>query len=373
MGLFQNYQDKKILLESLPADLHLETITGCPYDCIMCDFAQTKVNDVSMELLEKLEPIFPTLEVLSIHGSGESLLSKHLDYFIEKSIENKFIIHTNTTGEMLTKIKSLKLAEAHGLSIRFSIHAGRADTYYKIMGEDFNGVLKKIKYLVDISPKESSDFWFSYIVMKENVDEIEDFLHIANQCGIKSVRFMRLVPSMSIIRNKNKRDLDFSYFDQTNKVVLNAFIEKLPTYEKLALKLGIKIEFGTIKQFTDKPSAKFNATGDLINKVTSKVFNQRLLPLIPPKGDCVVPWYGELVISINGDVKLCVESAYIIGNLYEKSLQEIWNCKKMLAVRKAFSQGCTHKICGYCKGLQIDNYPNNAFLDVREKMLKESW
>ncbi len=364
MDLFDNYQEKKIVLDTYPADLHLESIVGCPYDCVMCDYGNSKVQDISMNILKKIEPLFPSLEVLSIHGAGESLLSKHLDYFIENSTKHKFIIHTNTTGAMLTKAKSQALAKAHGLSIRFSIHAGKADTYYQIMGEEFEDVLKKIKYLVDIVPKESNDFWFSYLVMKENIDEIEDFLQVAHDCGIKSVRFMKLVPSMSIMKNKTTRDMEFNYFDQTNKTVLDNFHKKSPQYEELAKKLGIRIEFGTIKQFDDD---KYNASGFLINKVTSKVINRRFFPLLPQKVKCVIPWYGELVIEFNGDVKLCVASAYVVGNLYENSLQEIWNSKKMQDVRKAFAKGYSHKICGYCKGIDLDNYPNNSFLDVRER------
>jgi hypothetical protein len=47
-------------------------------------------------LLKKIEPYYNELEVLTIHGLGEPLLSD-LDYFVEKAVEHNFVLHMNTT------------------------------------------------------------------------------------------------------------------------------------------------------------------------------------------------------------------------------------------------------------------------------------
>jgi MoaA/NifB/PqqE/SkfB family radical SAM enzyme len=74
------------------------------------------------------------MDVLGIHGSGEPLLAD-LDYFVEQAMRHDLVLHMNTTGALLTEKKVDLLLKAR-LSIRFSIHAGRAVTYRRIMGGD---------------------------------------------------------------------------------------------------------------------------------------------------------------------------------------------------------------------------------------------
>ena len=359
----KNYQEKNTILNSLPLDIHLESVKGCPLDCSMCHYGNTKTVDLPDSLLEKLEPYYKGLEVLTIHGEGEPLVSNNLDYFVKKSNENKFVLHMNTTGALLSDEKINILSKAYGLSIRFSIHAGTPETYKKIMGVDLEQVSLKIKKLIDLSEGMNHDFWFSFIVMKENVNEIEEFLELAHACGIKSVRFMNLYPTIETIKGVVKRDFHFKHFEQFNQGVIEQFMSKKHTYEALALKLGIEIEFGTMNQVEEN---KVRVIGNLANKVSNKLIKKRLFPIIPDKGSCVVPWYGQLSITIKGDVKICSNSSYHIGNLYDNTLEEIWNSSKMQELRKAFKNGRYHKLCGYCKGLDIDNLPKNSFKEIRK-------
>jgi len=364
--LLENFKYKRTVLNTLPAVIHLESVRGCPFDCAMCSVGNTKSVDISMELLKKIEPYYYGLEVLSIHGLGEPLLSNHMSYFVEKSHKYNFIIHMNTTGELLSEKKAILLSKAYGLSIRFSIHAGRKETYKKIIGGDLNRVMSKIKYLVDISQNKNHDLWFSYIVMKENIDEIEDFLKLANYCGIKSVRFMRLNPTLDIIKGVTKRDFNLKYFEQFNKSIVDKFNNNIPRYQKLASELNIKIEYGTMNQFK---KYELHSVGDFTNRATNKFFKKRVFPIVPQKGKCIIPWFGQLIVTIEGDVKTCVKSSYHIGNLYDNNLEEIWNSKKMQELRRAFSYGRYHKLCGYCKGLNLNNFPNNSFKTIREEKL----
>ena len=361
--LLKNFENKKIILDTTPAVIHLESVRGCPFDCVMCSLGKTKSVDISMELLQKLEPYYNDLEVLSIHGGGEPLLSNHLEYFVEKSHQYRFVIHMNTTGELLSKKKSELLSKAYGLSIRFSIHAGSEDSYKKIIGGDLDRVISNIKYLVDITKDKDHDLWFSFIVMKQTIDEIEDFLEKAQGIGIKSIRFMSLSPSLDTIKGVTKRDFSFRYFQQFNRGVIDTFTDRLPSYLTLASKLGITIEYGSMYQFQQE---NFNIIGDFANKVTNQLFNRQILPLVSKRGSCVVPWYGQLIVTIEGDVKMCVKSPYTLGNLYDNSLYEIWNFQTLQSVRKSFSQGRYHKLCGYCIGLDLDSFPNNSFKKLKK-------
>jgi MoaA/NifB/PqqE/SkfB family radical SAM enzyme len=227
---FEALERRSIHAEYPPPVIYVETVKGCPHSCAMCHFRNTPVKRAPWSLIERLEPSFPSLAVLAIHGQGEPLLGD-VGYFVGKAIEHDLVLHMNTSGILLTPRLADLLSEAR-LSIRFSIHAGSAETYRRIMGHDPEKVTRNITYLTRRSEEAGArnDFWFSFLVMKENIDEVEDFLRLAHDCGIRSVRFMRLIPNwMSLLRARPKdRDFRFSYREQFNRGVLETFGSRIP-------------------------------------------------------------------------------------------------------------------------------------------------
>ena len=160
--LLSEFNNKEIHLKSLPACIYVETVKGCPYSCAMCPVHFSKKENISKELLEKINPYFKDLDVLALHGDGEPLLGD-IKYFVESAVKNDFVIHISSTGFFLTNELADILLKAR-LSMRFSIHAGKSDTYFKIMGNKFEKVLENINYLIkkDKEKGSNSDFWFSF-------------------------------------------------------------------------------------------------------------------------------------------------------------------------------------------------------------------
>ena len=75
-ALWSDYEQRNIRVAANPAVIYVESVKGCPYSCAMCHFRRTKPEKISPELLQKIEPYFRDLEVLTIHGLGEPLLSR---------------------------------------------------------------------------------------------------------------------------------------------------------------------------------------------------------------------------------------------------------------------------------------------------------
>jgi MoaA/NifB/PqqE/SkfB family radical SAM enzyme len=354
--LLTEFKNREAHINSNPAVIYIESVKGCPFSCAMCKTTPAKPQRISEPLLKKIEPFFKDLEVLTIHGFGEPLLAD-LDYFVEQSAKHDFVLHMNTTGALLTKKRGDLLLQTR-LSIRFSIHAGSPKTYEKIIGGNLNKVREKILYLVQRGNDsgKNHDFWFSFIVMKENIDEIEDFLRFAQECGIKSVRFMHLDANWRTLRGARTRGFRFNHFEQFNKKIINEFFSNLPRYKELAQELDITIEWGSIQRY-----AGSNIFGQLGNDVTNTIFGRMFFPLNPRKGVCAAPWIGQLSINQAGNVRLCCSSAYSLGNLKETTLDAIWHSDKMKKIRNSFSKGCYPHICGYCKGFDFNEYPKNSF------------
>ncbi|THB76752.1 MAG: radical SAM/SPASM domain-containing protein [Desulfobulbaceae bacterium] len=365
---WSGYKNGLLRLEHGPAALYIESVHGCPGSCAMCHYSGTRAKNINHDILAHLEPYFNDLEVMGIHGQGEPLLGQ-LQYFINQANSNRCVLHMNSAGFHLTPQVADSLAQTR-LSIRFSIHAGRKETYRRIMGQDLDKTKRKIAYLVDRLKKTggSHDLWFSYIVMKENLEEIKDFLHLAHSCGIRSVRFMRLFPNWQTIKGKNykNRDFTFNYFEQSNRRVIEKFQSNADDYHELAARLGIKIEYGSVYF---QPSM-IDSMKEALNSLIVPTIHTGLFPLLKNRGTCLIPWFGGLVINQKGQVRLCCSSSTVVGKLKETSLAEIWNSNRMMRIRQDFANGYIPKVCGFCQGVGLDNFPNNSFTGLRQALPK---
>lgn len=329
--LLKDISARNIHVDSFPILMFVESVKGCPCSCIMCGNRNTSHKDISSELLTKIEPFFKYLEVLAIHGDGEALLSRKIDFFIDASRKNNCMLHIDTTGLFLTPMLAEKLLSAR-LSMTFSIHSGTAETYKKIMGGNLDRTIKNISYLMKKNMRigsEANRFKFSFIVMKENIGEIDDFLNLADSVGIKKVRFMQLRPNAKTIEGVLRRGVNFRFLfhEQFNEQIRKLFFKKLLHIETLAKKLDIEVE-------SDGMESVMRTRG----------------------GICLAPWAGEVQIGQNGDVKLCCSSNYIIGNIYKQDFDKIWNSEKIKYIRKKLNEGHFPRLCGTCNGRQFNNY-----------------
>jgi MoaA/NifB/PqqE/SkfB family radical SAM enzyme len=360
-SIFSGFHQRQVDIDFLPPVVYLESVAGCPFTCAMCKPAATVPKRVPAEILRSVEPAFKDLEVLAIHGQGEPLLAD-LDYFVNQSRKYDFVLHMDTNGLMLTeKIADLLLQTR--LSIRFSIHAGRPDTYYRVMGVDLEKVKQNIRSLVEKSRRStrSHDFWFSFVVMKENIAEVEDFLRLAYKCDIHSVRFMHLWSNNDTLKGIKVRGMNFKYSDQSNQDVAAEFALGISHYQALARDLKINIEWGDAANYN---SSAGQMVGELANKVSHRLLGRWFFPLSPHEGFCAAPWLGQFFVTFNGDVLLCCLSSTILGNLRQSSLKEIWLGPRMRQIRQEFHDGRFPHECGYCRGFGLNNYPHNSFESI---------
>jgi radical SAM protein with 4Fe4S-binding SPASM domain len=184
---------------------------------------------------------------------------------------------------------------------------------------------------------------------------------MAHECGTKSVRFMRPIPNFRTLRGAKlpDRDFRFFYFEQFNKDVFDRFNRSLPKYKALCHDLGLKIECGTLST----TRSNHRPVLEIVNNVVLRLFGNKLFPLAKIPGFCLAPWIGQLIIDLEGNVKLCRSTNYVLGDLNTSSLSEIWNSPKMKAIRADFARGRNPKACSYCQGFTFANYPDNSFVE----------
>ena len=364
--LAEDLSSRAVTVKSFPSVMYLEATRGCPYTCIMCkvpDEHGRKSVDVSQDLLDRVSPYFQYLEILGIHLYGEPLISRNIDYFIEATRANDCYLHMNSTGFFL-KPELVDRLLATRLHIMFSIHAGTSATYRKIMGQDLQRVMDNISYLTEkstLSGSPDNEFWFSYIVVKETVNEIDDFLLLAHRTGVSKVRFMKLDPNPKILKGayREAEDFVYRYHEQFNREVGQTFLDQLPRIRERAQELGITIEAGNM-EFAAAHGVSLKQAAHRASRLLPIELN--ILPLVKRRVDpsgggcCLAPWTGQIQISQDGNVNLCCSARYSLGNVFEKSLEEIWNDHRIRAIRGDFHNGLFPRTCGYCKGMPADEY-----------------
>lgn len=361
---------KSVDVSSFPAVMYIESQRGCPYDCIMCTVPKTygrTPSEMPEVILQRLEPYFQYLELLAIHGNGEALLSRNIQRYIEIARDNDAFLHCNTTAFPLNNKLIDRLLEAK-LDLRFSIHAGSKRSYRRVMNDDLDKVTGKIAKLVDKSISrghKDNSFWFSAIIMKENVEEMADFVRLAHRTGVNEVRFMRLLPNHRTLfgTRRSKDEIRFIHHEQSNRSVLRRFNELLPEVQEIADELGVNIGAGDMEHWSDAKAG----SKDLANRISDKLLSKKPFPLRPLEGSCLVPWTGQVQIEQNGDVGLCCAIKHVVGNLYEQDFAEIWQNEQMTNLRRSFAEGKQPKVCGYCNGVDTDEYsiPVNLQIDQR--------
>jgi len=82
---------------------------------------------------------------------------------------------------------------------------------------------------------------------------------------------------------------------------------------------------------------------------------------------CEEPWVGIFSVKTNGDVQCCPCYAQVkIGNIYESSIQAIWNSETMVDMRRKFSNGilpesCKNQLCPVVISEKITNENTRNF------------
>ena len=235
---------------------------------------------------------------INFYQHGESTLhEKLLDMIKVASIDYDFFTKLNTNGVTLSKNYSKGLIDSNIDSLVFTIDSITPESYKAIKGRDlFHKVISNLLDYLEV--------WGDHPRQIKNFFAVDIFL---------------------VEEERNKDDI---------KIIKEMF-EKLPighvqTYELFNY-------MGAVQEANNKYDERFK---------------------IPKQNwpTCNVPW-DVLGIRWNGDVVSCIydyDSRYVIGNIKDDTIMNIWNSNKMQAFRQAqllHNFSCVEKkgkLCSNC-------------------------
>ncbi len=296
----------------------------CSFCCLKTQGVQPHDNILSFadfkryypQVLEQVDHIdFSLGEIFTNPEAGLIL-----DYVIDHYPEKKISIYTNAIGLKETFAEQI-LAAPQDFELDISINATTAETYRKEMQVDaFKRVLENIDYLTrrraELGLEKSKKVVFSYLISNASLEEYPAVLDL-----IERYRIDGLIPRIMKIYDKQSYAKSV-YFNQQR------YNDLVAQVETEAAKRGLN--FSRAPRFSG---------------------NLRLTPLDRSLGTqikCDSPW-ALLYLRTNGDVSLCANWNFHIGNIRRQSFAEIWNGERARKVRQDIIHGDNPRECWACE------------------------
>lgn len=298
LNLFISYKLKKTKLDYFPVRLWIEPTSYCNLRCVMCPNKELKREDKGFMKMNLFRKIIDEASdfVFDIHllHRGESLL--HPDFFkMARYAHDKGItVKFHTNGTLLDEKKARQLIDSGIDQFSFSFDGYTKETYEKI--------------------RVGANF-------EKTVSNIVRFLEIKKEMkSSKPYTILELInfPEEGIRKDKTKR---------------KKFLQRFK---------GLPLDKLEIKEL-------HNWAGE----ISAKKIPQNLSP-------CTFLWQA-LIIFWDGSVLPCTQDFfgyYILGDVNDSNLREIWNNEKMVRLREKMIKGeiSDLKTCSSCDRLWREKF-----------------
>ena len=218
-----------------PEFCEIEVTTRCDMRCKLCEhtYWKTQPRDMTFEEFKKIVDEFPTLKWAGMTGIGQSMLNK--DYLkMMKYLKDKNVYIENFDNfKHLTPEVSKQMIDMGLDKLYVSLDAAKEATFNLMqVGADWDSVINNIKSFDAYKKSKHLHFpelWFHFIMTKDNVAEMEDYLQLIHDLGVEveGVQFTKLLHDFKEVKDSHVEITD----------------EKKMSVMKKALELGIKASF----------------------------------------------------------------------------------------------------------------------------------
>ena len=203
---------KKVVIDTYPSQLQLESTSFCNAQCIMCShyYAGNKgALDMNHKILDKLSELFPYLDILIMHGNGEPFTSKLFSESVDVYSTYGIGLTTNTNLSILTD-NHIRLINQSFVNIRVSCDACTRDIYEGIRRSlSFDTFVKNAIRLRDLCPGVSKTM--ASVLMRQNIEQLPEMVAFAAEYGFDEIIFSNLGVSV-FVGNEKDNISNYPYF-----------------------------------------------------------------------------------------------------------------------------------------------------------------
>jgi len=168
-------------LTASPIDMLVEITNRCNHSCLFCAHhkMEQKQGEIDSSLLRRIlcEAYEMGLRRVGLYTTGEMFMCKNLEAHIRNAKEIGYeYIYSDTNGALASEENLIKIISAGLDSIKFSINAGKKETYALIHGhDDFNKVIENLKICHKLKFKMNPKLKIlvSFVVTRQTEEEVE--------------------------------------------------------------------------------------------------------------------------------------------------------------------------------------------------------
>ena len=314
----------------LPTQVYIEVTNRCNSRCISCPLTYDYFHDyepkghLSFEAFCHIIDQLPGLERAVLHGIGEPLLNPDLPRFVAYLKARNVRVIFNTNAILLDRERGDALADAGLDELRVSLDAVTPELYAELRGVDrFRQVIENLRKFIKrhggLNNPKLSLWW---VALQKNLWQLPDFVRLAAKLGVQEIHMQRLVyfGDREAIDNGTTMKAEQSL----NAALEHQQIDLIKECEKMAISLGLV----------------FNASGNTTptNSITANGSH--------PWQACTRPW-TLMYITANGNALPCCIAPFathdyskiILGNVFQQSIQDVWNDVPYQNLRAAVLSG----------------------------------
>lgn len=322
-----NSQFRPSYVISGPRQLQIEPTNRCNLKCKECSrtnenlpgYKPLDIGDMGFENFKKIYDQFKNLEKVALNGLGEPSLNKDLFRMIEYIKSKKKSPYTLVTsnGTILQDDLRKKVIESELDYLNISLDASISEIYKKVRPGplDFNKIIKNLKELLK-NKKQKLQIQISFVVMNENLDDIEGFVKLAHELGIENITLRDMYMDWA--------GRNFNFLEINNIKKMKENVEKA---KDLASKYNMILTYNHI--------------------------NRKVWPSEKCYHPCRYLWDFFSVTWDGYSVPCCLKpypKIFNFGNVLETSYKEVWNSKKYREFRKSITSKnkSSPEICRTC-------------------------
>ena len=325
-----------------PRCVFIEVTNHCNLLCETCPRTFTTYETpmtLSWENFLRVVAQFPDMTRAVLHGIGEPLLNRDLPRIIRYLKARGVSVLFNTNATLLSEDWARELITAGLDELRVSIDGASPVTYAQIRGAPlFHKVVKNLKRFCEIQREMGATLPRPSLFMtgmKENIAEVPEVVRLAAWMGVPEVYVQRMVYYVDLKDESSAPGMMTSghaLFDDYDALEARTLAEA----EALGRELGVVLK----------------SSGGL---TPSKSLEQSQHRDGKPWSACMRPWTTAYVTA-NGNCLPCCISPFatndydslILGNLFERPFDELWNDVRYQAWREALLSDAPPKPCAGC-------------------------
>lgn len=266
----------------------------------------------------------PSAKRILLQGQGEPLLNKDLIKMIHCAKDKGLVVDTCTNGVLVSQDVAQRLLDSGLDKIAFSVDSCYEEKYEVIQrGAKFRNTLGNIESFVQLRNRQQCKtiICLYMVIMKNNVQEIPDYLEFGANLGVDRVTLQRLIS----IR---------PFLDRYCPSVINQLVSvnEMPPFDSLyslSRRLGIDL---TIDE---------NKACQWLRSSAYITWNGYLTP-------CCLLWQSE----------------YFLGNVYDEGFEIVWLGRRTSDFRRALQKGQFPSVCKACRRAATDKISMKSGLEA---------